>query len=54
MSKKLEETIKEMQKLAAELEIKKAQTDRLLFECIPPEIAEQLRKTHHVPARMYL
>ncbi|KAE9549457.1 hypothetical protein FO519_007332 [Halicephalobus sp. NKZ332] len=49
LNKKLEETVKELKKLADQLEQKKAQTDHLLFECIPPEIAEKLRTLHHVP-----
>lgn len=47
----MEDTVKQMRKLAEELEAKKAQTDHLLFECIPLEIAIQLRKTRYVPAR---
>uniref|UniRef100_A0AC34FTA4 Guanylate cyclase n=1 Tax=Panagrolaimus sp. ES5 TaxID=591445 RepID=A0AC34FTA4_9BILA len=53
LNKKLEETVKQMKKLAEELEVKKAQTDHLLFSCIPAEIADQLRKTHSVPAQEY-
>lgn len=40
--------MRELKKLAEELEQKKAQTDHLLFECIPVEIAEQLRTSHNV------
>lgn len=40
-----------MKRLADELEVKKAQTDHLLFECMPPAIADQMRTSHSVPSR---
>lgn len=43
--------MKKMKKMTEELEIKKSQTDRLLFEFVPPVIAEALRAAKPVPAR---
>uniref|UniRef100_A0AC34Q5T6 Guanylate cyclase n=1 Tax=Panagrolaimus sp. JU765 TaxID=591449 RepID=A0AC34Q5T6_9BILA len=48
LNKRLEETVKELRKLAEELEQKKEQTDHLLFERIPPEIAEKVRQKQTV------
>lgn len=47
----MEETVKELRKLAEELEQKKAQTDHLLFERIPSEIAEKVRQKQAVVSR---
>lgn len=43
--------MKKMKKMTEELEVKKSQTDRLLFEFVPPVIAEALRAAKTVPAR---
>ncbi|KAH7680159.1 Protein GCY-37, partial [Aphelenchoides avenae] len=53
LNKKLEETVRKMKRLADELEVKKAQTDHLLFECMPPAIADQMRTCHSVPSQEF-
>ncbi|CCD68037.1 Soluble guanylate cyclase gcy-37 [Caenorhabditis elegans] len=53
LNKKLEETMKKMKKMTEELEVKKSQTDRLLFEFVPPVIAEALRAAKTVPAQEF-
>uniref|UniRef100_A0A8R1DF08 Guanylate cyclase domain-containing protein n=1 Tax=Caenorhabditis japonica TaxID=281687 RepID=A0A8R1DF08_CAEJA len=45
--------MKKMKKMTEELEIKKSQTDRLLFEFVPPVIAEALRSAKPVPAQEF-
>ncbi|CAI5448932.1 unnamed protein product [Caenorhabditis angaria] len=53
LNKKLEETVKKMKGMTDELETKKKQTDRLLFEFVPPIIAEALRASKPVPAQEF-
>ncbi|ULT97859.1 hypothetical protein L3Y34_005594 [Caenorhabditis briggsae] len=53
LNKKLEETMKKMKRMTEELEVKKSQTDRLLFEFVPPVIAEALRASKPVPAQEF-
>ncbi|GMT05296.1 hypothetical protein PENTCL1PPCAC_27470, partial [Pristionchus entomophagus] len=44
LNRTLEETMKNMKKMAAELEIEKQKTDTLLCELMPPSVAESLRQ----------
>ncbi|GMR30209.1 hypothetical protein PMAYCL1PPCAC_00404, partial [Pristionchus mayeri] len=44
LNRTLEETMKSMKKMAAELEIEKQKTDTLLCELMPPSVAESLRQ----------
>ncbi|CAD6196741.1 unnamed protein product [Caenorhabditis auriculariae] len=53
LNKKLEETMKKMKGMAEQLELKKAQTDQLLFEFVPPVIAQALRAAKPVPAQEF-
>ncbi|PAV56305.1 hypothetical protein WR25_15723 [Diploscapter pachys] len=53
LNKRLEETVRKMKGMAQELEKKKEQTDHLLFEFVPPIIAEALRQNKPVPAQEF-
>ncbi|GMT31336.1 hypothetical protein PFISCL1PPCAC_22633, partial [Pristionchus fissidentatus] len=44
LNRTLEETMKNMKKMAAELEVEKQKTDTLLCELMPPSVAESLRQ----------
>lgn len=54
LNKKLEETVRKMKGMADELEKKKQQTDHLLFEFVPPVVAEALRANKPVPAQEFI
>ncbi|VDM64465.1 unnamed protein product [Angiostrongylus costaricensis] len=53
LNKRLEETVKSLKSLAEELKSKKQQTEHLLYEFVPPMIADALRLGSPVPAQEY-
>ncbi|CAD5226584.1 unnamed protein product [Bursaphelenchus xylophilus] len=53
VNRKLEEQAENLRKMASELEEKRKKTDHLLFECLPPTVAEQLRQSHHVEPEVF-
>ncbi|KAE9419941.1 hypothetical protein Angca_002375, partial [Angiostrongylus cantonensis] len=53
LNKRLEETVKSLKSLAEELKCKKQQTEHLLYEFVPPMIADALRLGKPVPAREF-
>ncbi|CAJ0568805.1 unnamed protein product, partial [Mesorhabditis spiculigera] len=53
LNKKLEDTVRRLRGMAEELETKKGQTDRLLFEFVPAQIADALRNHKPVQAQEF-
>ncbi|CAJ0931045.1 unnamed protein product, partial [Mesorhabditis belari] len=53
LNKKLEDTVRKLRGMAEQLELKKGQTDRLLFEFVPPQIADALRNHKPVAAQEF-
>jgi hypothetical protein len=49
-SRRLEETTKNLKRMAAELETEKQKTEELLCELMPASVAESLRSGHTVEA----
>ncbi|VDL69926.1 unnamed protein product [Nippostrongylus brasiliensis] len=53
LNKRLEETVRQLKVMAEELEKKKQQTEHLLYEFVPPAIADALRFNKPVPPQEY-
>ncbi|WKY06480.1 hypothetical protein Q1695_006573 [Nippostrongylus brasiliensis] len=53
LNKRLEETVRQLKLMAEELEKKKQQTEHLLYEFVPPAIADALRFNKPVPPQEY-
>ncbi|CAD5219186.1 unnamed protein product [Bursaphelenchus okinawaensis] len=53
INRKLEDQAENLRNMAAELDEKRRRTDHLLFECLPPTVAEQLRQNHHIEPQVF-